>query len=125
VNSSILTTVKKSVGVAADDDSFDTDLLMYINTVLATLSQLGVGPKRGFQITDETITWESFIGDDDPRYNMVQTYTYLRVRLLFDPPSNSFGIEAIEKQIEEFGWRINVVREGESWSNPVTTRRSL
>lgn len=113
--SSILTTVKKSLGLDASYTAFDPDIVLYINSVLSTVNQLGVGPENGFQIADSTATWESLLGTD-PRYNSVKSFVYLKVRLLFDPPANSFGIAAIEKMIEEETWRINVQREFQTWA---------
>jgi hypothetical protein len=115
--SSILTSIKKALGLVESYEAFDPDIVMYTNTVFSTLNQLGVGPELGFQISDKTATWESFLGSD-PRLNFVQSYVYLKVRLLFDPPATSFAIAAFEKQIEELGWRISVFREGEKWVSP-------
>jgi hypothetical protein len=115
--SSILTSIKKNLGLLESYEAFDPDILMYINTVFSTLSQLGVGPENGFQISDKTATWESYLGAD-PRMNFVQSYMTLKVRLLFDPPATSFAIAAIEKQADELGWRLNVEREGTKWVDP-------
>src|SRR5690348_398765 len=93
---------------------------MHINTAFSMLNQLGVGPEAGFAIEDAVPTWDTFLGDD-LRLNAVKTYVYLRVRLLFDPPSTSFVIEAINKQITELEWRLNVQREGGSWTDPTET----
>lgn len=107
---SILLSVKEQLGLGADYSPFDAEIKTYINTVLSTLTQLGIGPVDGFYISAGTETWSDFMGSDK-KLNQVQTYVYLRVKILFDPPATSFAITAIEKQIEEFGWRINVVRE--------------
>jgi len=117
---SILNSIKQLLGIPADYDVFDVNVLMFINTAIATLTQLGVGPTEGFSVVDDTATWDSFLGDDD-RLNMVQTYVYARVRLLFDPPTSSFLVEALEKQAVELEWRLNVQREGESWVDPTET----
>lgn len=93
---------------------------MHINTAFTTLNQIGIGPDEGFMIEDASVTWDQFLGDD-PRLNSVKTYTYLKVRLIFDPPATSFVINAIEKQIEEIEWRLSVKRENESWVNPTPT----
>lgn len=115
---SILTTVKKSLGLADADTSFDSDILLYINSVLSTLNQIGVGPDDGFQIEDKTATWESFLGTD-PRLNNVKVYVHLKVRLLFDPPATSFAIAAIENQAKELEYRIYTAREVAKWQTPV------
>lgn len=107
---SILTSTKKVLGIAKEYTAFDEDILMNINTAFSTLTQLGVGPVEGFAIEDDTATWDSLL-EGDPRYNNVKSFVHLRVRLLFDPPATSFAIAAIEKQLEELTWRINVQRE--------------
>ena len=115
---SILGSVKKLLGVSSDYDVFDRDLIIYINAAFSTLHQLGVGPKTGFAIEDDSQSWVDFVGSDDPRYNSVKSYVYIRARLLFDPPGTSFLLEALNKQREELEWRLNVVDEGDDWGNP-------
>lgn len=114
---SILKSTKKILGVGEADTSFDVDIMTHINSVLAVLTQVGIGPNNGYMIEDDTATWDAFIGTD-PRLNLVKTYLYLRVRLMFDPPGTSYAIDAMEKQIAEFEWRLNVMREEESWTDP-------
>jgi hypothetical protein len=113
----MLTSIKKIVGLAEADTSFDTDIILHTNSVLSVLTQLGIGPDDGFSIEDATPTWEDFL-NGDKRLNMVKTYVYLRVRLLFDPPATSFVIESLNKQIEELEVRMSIVREGDSWVDP-------
>lgn len=107
---SILGSVKKSLGLEPTYDAFDTEIIMHINSVLSNLWQLGVGPETGFSIEDDSATWEQFL-EQDNRYNVVKTYIYLRVRLLFDTPSASTAVAAIQEQIKEQEWRINVTQE--------------
>lgn len=107
INDSILNSTKKLLGVAEDYDAFDTDIIIHINSVFNTLSQLGLHPLDGFAIEDEDALWSDYISDQK-LYNSVKTYIYLRVRLLFDPPTTSFAIESFSKQIQEYEWRINV-----------------
>lgn len=114
---SILTSTKKVLGLEEDYIVFDPDILLHINSVFATLSQLGIGPPEGFAIEDETALWSEFLGNDK-RLNSVKTYVYLRVRLLFDPPATSFAIESMNEQLKELEWRLNVTREGVSWVDP-------
>lgn len=114
---SILTSVKKNLGLAEDYEYFDPDVIMHINAVFATLNQLGVGPETGFAIEDKTTVWDDFIGND-PRKSNVKTFTYLSVRLAFDPPTTSFGITMMQDQIRELAWRINVYRESYAYVNP-------
>jgi hypothetical protein len=116
VAQSILTSVKKILGLAESDTSFDVDVLLHINSVFSILDQIGIGPDGGFAIEDAAPTWDDFI--TDKRLNSVKTYVYLRVRQLFDPPNTSFVIDSMNKQIAELEWRLNVVREGDSWVDP-------
>lgn len=117
MNGSILDTTKKILGIEPDYTAFDSDILMHINSVFATLNQLGIGPDVGFAIEDRLPTWGDFLGTD-LRLNSVKTYVYLRVRLLFDPPSTSYLITSMKEQVQEIEWRLNVHREGVSWANP-------
>lgn len=107
---SILTTTKKALGLHEADTSFDADVIMYINSVFSTLNQLGVGPTGGFMIHGVEETWAVYLGSD-MNMNDVKTYMYLRVRMLFDPPTTSFALSAMKEQIDEHTWRINVYRE--------------
>lgn len=104
---SILTSIKKMLGIGEEYDHFDPDIIMHINSVLAILTQLGVGPENGFSITDKSATWDKFI-PDSPKLGFVKSYMHLKVRLLFDPPLGSAVIEAIQRQISELEWRIQV-----------------
>ena len=106
-SSSILADVKHKLGGYIEGTAFDADIIMDINSTLSVLNQLGVGPTQGFVITGDTETWEDFIGDRTD-LEMVKSYVYNKVRLMFDPPSNSFLIDEIRKQCSEFEWRLNV-----------------
>jgi hypothetical protein len=101
---SILTSIKKLLGIAEDYKHFDADIIMHINSVFMILMQLGLGPKDGFSISDDSATWSDFIGDKK-WLEAIKSYVYLRVRLLFDPPQNGTLMNAMEKQIAEFEWR--------------------
>lgn len=107
---SILDSTKKVLGIAADYTEFDLDILMNINGVLSTLTQLGIGPVDGFTIEDNVPTWDAFLLGDN-RLNFVKTYVHLKVRLVFDPPTTAHMINAMQEQVKELEWRINVVRE--------------
>jgi len=109
---SILTGTKHALGIAEDYEAFDNDIIMHINSVFSTLNQLGVGPAEGFSIEDSTAEWDDFIAGD-ARYSAVRSYVYLRVRLLFDPPTSSYLMDAYKEQIRELEWRLNAVREGD------------
>lgn len=108
---SILTSTKKILGIDKSYTAFDLDIIIHINSVFSTLNQLGIGPDNGFMIEDEAATWHDFLHDADPRYNSVKTYMFLRVRMLFDPPATSFHIQALNEQVKELEWRLNVLRE--------------
>lgn len=115
---SILTSTKKILGIAEDYTAFDLDITTHINSAFSTLAQLGVGPTNGFMIEDKDDEWEDFLDTDDPQYNSVKSYLYLKVRQLFDPPTTSYLITAFEKQIQELEWRLNVLREETGWTDP-------
>ena len=117
MNVSILNSTKKILGIEEDYTAFDSDIIIHINSVFVTLNQLGIGPENGFAIEDAMPMWGDFLGAD-PRMNSVKTYVYLRVRLLFDPPSTSYLINSMKEQVQELEWRLNVYREGASWTNP-------
>ena len=103
----ILDSIKKLLGIDEMDLNFDQELIMHINSVFMVLNQLGVGPVGGFKISSNEEVWTDFVGT---RLDLesVKSYIYLKVRLLFDPPQNSFLVGAIEKQIEENEWRLQV-----------------
>lgn len=108
ISSSILLSVKQLLGGLDPtyESAFDLDLVIHINSSLAKLTQLGVGPTEGFEIVDDTATWQDFVGDDK-RLNMVKTFVYLDVKCIFDPPRMSFTLEALKEQRDELGWRLN------------------
>lgn len=108
---SILSTIKKLIGgIAEDDDHFDVDIITHINSVFLELSQIGIGPEEGFSISDKTSTWDEFI-EPGTIQNAVRTYVYLKVKLIFDPPSSSFVVESINKILEKLEWRLNFQAE--------------
>lgn len=109
---SILTSIKKLLGITKEYEHFDADLIMHINSVFATLQQLGIGPAEGFRITDEDAIWEDFI-QDKQNIESVKSYIYLKVKLLFDPPLTSSVLESINRMIQEFEWRLNVAVDPE------------
>lgn len=104
---SILTSIKKLLGIADEYKHFDADLIMHINSVFSILTQLGVGSPDGFSIKNEVAVWTDFISEKT-RIELVKSYMYLKVKLLFDPPLSSSVMEAINRQISEFEWRLNV-----------------
>jgi hypothetical protein len=117
VSESILTSIKKALGIVEANTAFDAEIVMYINGVFPTLFQLGVGSDSGFAITNDEDTWDDFLGSD-LLLNSVKTYMALNIRLLLDPPATSFGIDAVRKMIEEAAWRINTYKEETIWVDP-------
>lgn len=107
---SILTSIKKLLGIEAEYTHFDPDIIMHINSVFMVLNQLGVGPSEGFTIEDDTSTWQDFI-PDLTKVEAVKSYMHLKVKLLFDPPLSSAVIESMNRMISEFEWRLNVAAE--------------
>ncbi len=107
---SILNTVKIALGVEADYSGFDTNILLDINSAIFSLNQLGVGPVNGFTVKGQGETWEDLLGNTS-LFELVKSYIVAKVRLSFDPPSNSFLVEAIQKQITEYEWRLMVQKE--------------
>ena len=109
---SILNTVKKLLGISEYDDSFDTDLIIHINSVFTILNQLGVGPEEGYSISDNNNTWDEFIPASGPLMEAVKSYVYLKVRLgFFDPPTSSAVINALNSSINELEFRLKVLVE--------------
>lgn len=115
---SILTSVKKVLGLTKDYTVFDLDIIIHINSVFAILNQLGIGPAEGFVIEDDAPTWSEYLGDN-ANLNLVKSYVYLRVRMLFDPPGTPYHINSLEAQAKEMEWRMNVYREAETWPSQV------
>ena len=104
---SILTSIKKLLGISEEYEHFDKDLIMHINSVFLVLNQLGVGPSQPFFIYDKEDTWNDFF-DGNINLELVKSYVYLKVKLLFDPPLSSAVIESTNRMISEFEWRLNV-----------------
>lgn len=109
-HNSILNSIKKNLGLSDSYTAFDQDIIMYINSTFGSLNQLGIGPEDSFSIEDSTAEWETL---DLPtnQLGMVQTYIYLKVKILFDPPTSSFLLEALKQQIEEHEVRLHYARE--------------
>lgn len=103
---SILASIKKLLGIHESYTEFDQDIIIHINTAFAILNQLGVGPEDGFEIQDERDIWDNYI--TKLNHSMVKTYVYLKVRLVFDPPTNSFLVDSINRTLSELEWRIHL-----------------
>lgn len=104
---SILTSIKKLLGIAEECEDFDTDLIIHINSVFMILTQMGIGPKEGFSIEDDSATWDDFLLDSK-NLDAVKTYVHLKVKLVFDPSASSVVTEAMNKMISELEWRLYV-----------------
>lgn len=108
---SILNSIKKLLGIEEDYDHFDTDIIMHINSVFMTLTQLGVGPAEGFVIEDDTTIWTDYI-PDVTKLQAVKSYMYLQVKILFDSASlGAATLATYERQIQQYEWRLNVAAE--------------
>ena len=112
---SIQTSTKKLLGISEEYTHFDADLVMHINSVFLILTQIGVGPSEGFSISDETAKWTDFI-QDSLRLGAVKSFMYLKVKLLFDPPSSASVMEATNKPIDELEWRLTIASESNKTS---------
>lgn len=115
---SILDTIKKMLGIPLDVDDFDTELIVAINGALMTLNQYGIGPDPSYHISDNTGTWEDLLGENTP-YEATSMFVYLKVRMLFDPPQASSVLEAMNRQAQEYEWRL--ILEAERRSENVGT----
>lgn len=107
ITDSILDSVKKRIGPSAEYDYYDPDIIMDINSVFNILTQLGVGPTAGFAISDRTDTWDDFM-PEGAGLELVKSYMFLKVKLMFDPPLSSAVTQVMQDQIKELEWRINV-----------------
>ena len=114
---SIFNSVKKVVGLLGDDGSFDEDILLHINSVVSTLRQLGLSIPADFYIEDDVQTWRDLLGEYRD-LDLVKSYMTMKVRLMFDPPSSSFGLASMTEMVTEFEWRINVLTD-QPYSVPV------
>jgi hypothetical protein len=107
---SILESTKKILGLPAAHTAFDPDISTHINATFSTLYQMGIGPSSGFMIADTDDVWNDFL-PNGPILNLVKSYMYLKVRMLFDPPGTSFAQTAMNDQIAEFENRILLANE--------------
>jgi hypothetical protein len=120
METSILTSTKKTLGLDSAYTVFDLDIITFINSAFSTLTDLGVGPAEGFMIEDDSLKWEDYISDATKvdQLNHAKVYVYLRTRILFDPPTTAYLQTAFEKQLEELEWRLNVEREATEYVDP-------
>ena len=106
-NDSILTSIKKLMGITEEYDAFDQDILILINSVLFELEQIGVKAKEGFVLSDKTAAWSDY-SDDDRLLNVLKPYIYMKTKLTFDPPTSSGALDSMNRIIDRFEWRINL-----------------
>ena len=104
---SVLTSIKKLLGITEEYDQFDQDLIIHINAVLMVLTQIGVGPSNGMIINDSSTTWNDILSDTS-NIEAVKTYVYLKVKMIFDPPSSASVADAMNRSINEYEWRLNI-----------------
>ena len=112
MSNNILTSIKDALDVDSTSDVFDERLILYINSTFSLLAQLGVGPETGYTLTDKNDTWNLYISNNPMLLNLVKEYTICKCRIAFDPPSNSFLMEAIKSRISELEVRMNIESEG-------------
>lgn len=110
MDESILNSIKKLLGPTETYNEFDTDIILHINSALSVLTQLGVGPKTGFSIEDDSAVWGDLLGSDG-RLKMVKTFVFLKVKLVFDPPQNASLTQELEKMEKEYEWRIMIAAD--------------
>lgn len=109
---SILNTIKTLLPVEETDTSFDGELIVHINTAIMALTQMGVGPSEGFEIEDETSTWQDFLGENVKKFSAAKTYIYAKVKLVFDSASMASPlIEVFNRMAAEAEWRLNHAAE--------------
>ncbi len=112
MNESILASIKKLLGIHETDYSFDSDIMMHINSIFVVLWQMGVGPEAPYSIKSSDETWEDFT-EDLSKIEMIKSYMYLRVAQLFDPPSSSIVSDSQKNLISELEWRLYTAAESE------------
>jgi len=121
---SILKSTKKILGVGPDDESFDLDIITHINAEFSILSDLGVGPDEGFVIEDDTVQWATYFPDEEDPVKLkiwmskVKACVWMRTRLLFDPPTSSYHLDALKAQLLEQEWRLSANREAVEYVDP-------
>lgn len=114
MDESILTSIKTQLSLMPEDESFDKEVIIFINAAFARLTQLGVGPVQGFSIKDDSTYWSEFV-TDITQTEMAKVYVYLKVKMLFDPPTNSSLAKHMEEQIKEYEYLLKVEAEDDAY----------
>lgn len=119
IKDSILKSIKKLLGISPDYAHFDPDIIMYINSAFMVLTQIGVGPPNGYAIEDDKDQWDDFIDKEEERLKLqsIQSYVYLKVKMVFDPPTSTAVLESMNNMIKELEWRLNVAADKEEIQN--------
>lgn len=117
LNESIFNSIKALLGPDASYDVFDPDILVFINAAISVLTQLGIGPKNGFRVEGVWTTWADFLGDQRIDLEMVKAYIFMKVKMAFDPPANSFVMTAYQEACKEYEWRLNVAVDNQAVNN--------
>jgi hypothetical protein len=117
MENSILTSTKQILNISAAYTNFDLDIITHINSTFSIISQLGIGPDGGYMITDASSHWSELAISND-QLNIIKTYVFLRVRMLFDPPTSGFLLDAMKQQISEYEYRLSYLREA---TQPIPT----
>lgn len=119
IKDSILKSIKKLLGISPDYAHFDPDIIMYINSAFMVLTQIGVGPPNGYVIEDDKDQWDDFIVKEEERLKLqsIQSYVYLKVKMVFDPPTSTAVLESMNSMIKELEWRLNAAADKEEIQN--------
>lgn len=107
VSESILNSIKKLLNISKDEHAFDADIIIHINSVISSLLQIGIGPEKGYRISDEKDSWDEYVSDDS-NIDYIKTYMYLKVKMIFDPPLNSSLMQSFNETIRELEWRLHI-----------------
>lgn len=110
MDNSILTTIKKLLGLPEEVEHYDMDIIVHINSTLFTLSQIGVGPTNGFSISDKDAVWSDFVSSEQ-NLEAIKSYIFIKVRILFDPPASSAALNALTEAAKEYEWRLQVATD--------------
>lgn len=108
----IIDSLKGYLGIQKEDNAFNQDLILHANNAFSVLYQVGVGKEKPMRIDENDITWAVLFSDYDEVLDMIKEYTFLRVRLLFDPPQNSYVMDSLKQTISECEYRIMIYLEG-------------